>query len=54
MQHLKTISREQPALAQGGDGILTQLTVFLAFFELFVFFRDEVLGKGPIRDPIDT
>ena len=51
MHHLKTISREHPALAQGGDNFLTKLTQFLALFELFVFFRDEVLGKGPVRDP---
>ena len=51
MHHLKTISCEHPVLAQGGNNFLSKLTQFLAFFELFVFFRDEVLGKGPERDP---
>ncbi len=47
MHHLRTISRERPALAQGGGGILSKVSQILAIVELFVFIRDEILGKAP-------
>ena len=47
MNHLRTISRERPAIAQGLSGIQAKVADILAILGVFVFIRDELLGKGP-------
>ena len=47
MNHFKTISRERPAIAQGLSSIQTKVADILAVLGVFVFIRDQVLGKGP-------